>query len=113
MTDFNETRTSSRTLSPAVRRALLRIVRYYRDRNNYSGCTSVRIEITKPFNTFVSFSVNTFRSDCGRNSPRGIMTEQYASGSIGPRGGITLYQARNGLSNDTKHVANMLRAKIQ
>ena len=113
MTTLNETRINSHTLKTSERNALRRIVRFYRDRTDYSGCTSVRITITKPFDSFVSFSVKTRRSDCGEYSQRGVLTEQRASGSIGPRGGIILYQASNGLSDDTKHVAHMLPARIQ
>lgn len=113
MINHDNTRIASRTLTPGVRNALRRIIRYYRDRNNYSGCTSVRINITKPFGTFVSFHVTTFRSDCGRDSQRAILCEQDASGAIGPRGGITLYQAKHALKTEVKYVAKMLGAKIQ
>ena len=109
----DETRVNSRTLTPGQRRALSRIVRYYRDWNDHNGVTSVRFTLTRPFGTFPSFVITTRRSDCGEFSPRAVYTKMDASGSIGPRGGITLYRASNGLNDETKYVAKMLRAHTQ
>lgn len=113
MTDHDKTRINSRTLKTSERNALRRIVRFYKERNDYTGCTSVRIEITKPFGTFVCFNVRTRRSDCGKYSPRAVVCENYAAGTIGPRGGIILFNSKNGLTDDTRHVAKMLPARIQ
>jgi len=105
-----KTTTSSHQLTPPQRRAVKRIVRFYKDRNQYTGCTSIRIELDD-HQYFATLYIKTHRSDCGRYSPRALMCDQYAGFHIGPRGGLKVTTAQSGLNDEIKHVCKMLRAK--
>lgn len=97
-------RVSSRTLKPSQRKALERIVRFYKRRNDYNEVTSVRFKLTNPYLSVISVQVCTFRSDCGRNSPRAVFTEQSAHFFLGPRGKIKVANAKYALKDETKWV---------
>lgn len=100
----------ARDLNPSQRRALRRIVDFYRERNSYSGCTSVRFALDACGRS-VSVIVKTRRSDCDRYSPRAVICEERAHFFIGQRGGIRIASADSGLRDESKHVAFMLKAK--
>lgn len=106
----HDTRVPSRTLNKSQRRALRRILRFYRDRNSYTGCTSVRFKITRPYSA-PSIVITTRRSDCSKYSPRAVVSDERAHFMLGPRGGIKLYSSNSGLRTDTTHVRKMLGAK--
>ena len=102
---------SSRELTPRQRRKVRRLVRWYRERNAYSGVTSVRFELYtyEDYCRLAWITLKTWRSDCGKYSPRAIVCEQYLHAMIGPRGGLTIHTARNGISRSEKtHVRKML-----
>lgn len=102
------TKISSRELKPRQRRKLVRLVRWYRERNAYSGVTSVRFELVDYYGT-TWITLRTRRSDCGKYSPRAIVCEQYLHARIGPRGGVKVYDARTGVRRSEKtHVQKML-----
>lgn len=99
---------SSRELNPRQRRKLGHVVRWYRERNAYNGVTSIRFELVDYFGT-IWITLKTRRSDCGHYSPRAIVCEQYLHARIGPRGGLKICDARNGISRTEKtHVHFML-----
>lgn len=98
---------SSRELNPRQRRKVRQVVRWYRERNAYSGVTSIRIELIN-LGGLISMTLRTWRSDCGKYSPRAIVCEQYLHAIIGPRGGIKVYTARSGLSSELTSVRRWL-----
>lgn len=96
-------------MNKAQRASIIRIIRFYRERNRYNGVTSVRVE-TKDFDYFISLTVTTRRSDCETFSHRAIVCEQSAHIFIGKRGGITVKRARNGLTHsESSYVQKMTR----
>jgi len=105
--EFEAKKISSRELNPRQRRKLRTLVRWYRERNNYSGVTSVRFLLVDYFGT-IWITLTTRRSDCGKYSPRAILCEQYLHARIGPRGGVRVYTARSGLSSELTRVQKRL-----
>lgn len=97
-------------MTKAQRAAIIRVIRFYKDRNRYNGVTSVRIE-TENYEHFISLTVTTRRSDCEKYSPRQIISEQYAHIFIGKRGGIKVKRARSGINRkESGHVQHMTRS---
>ena len=90
--------TNSRRLTPSQRSALRRVVSFYRKRNAYTQCTSVRFEL-RQCGHFVSVSISTRRSDCQKYSPRQVFCAQSAHVFIGKRGGLRVVTAENGLGD--------------
>lgn len=106
---YDETRRSHRELNNLQRKSLRKILRFYRERNDYSGCTSVRFELTRPFShNFYSLTVRTRRSDCDRNSVRAMACKQYGHFHIGPRGAIKVHSANSGTTVEAKYVRKMV-----
>lgn len=104
MNDENEyKKISSRDLNPRQRRKVRHVVRWYRDRNNYSGVTSVRFDLVDYYG-LIFITLTTRRSDCGTYSPRAIVCEQRLHAKIGPRGGCKVLNARSGLRSEKTHV---------
>lgn len=98
---------SSRELNPRQRRRVRTIVRWYREQNRYSGVTSVRFELVDYFGT-IWITLKTWRSDCGKYSPRAVFCEQYLHARIGPRGGVRVYTARHGTRSEMSRVQRRL-----
>ena len=103
-------RVNSHDLTPKQRRTLKRVIHFYKERNDYSGCTSVRFELTRPYRTFLSLVVTTRRSDCAEYSPRQVLSSQRGHFAIGIRGGLKLHNSESALNDDSKHVRYMLNA---
>jgi hypothetical protein len=97
-------------ISPAQRRAIKRVIRFYRERNAYTGCTSVRIELNTESRFFVSLVVTTRRSDCEKYSPRQVVCAERAHVFVGKRGGLKVASAEANLRSNVGHVRAMLRA---
>lgn len=112
-------RFSGRSVTPSQRRAVRNVLRFYRKRYNYNGVTSVRLEMSRGGSDTTEYfwlTVRTRRSDCGRDSLLALLSECHARILIGPRGGITVYDAREGYgpgSDSKRHVAYMLGAKTR
>lgn len=97
-------------MTKSQRASIIRIIRYYRERNSYTGCTSVRV-VAEDCGSFISLSVETRRSDCEKYSQRQIVCNQSAHIFIGQRGGVDVKRATLGLgSHEEKHVQFMTRA---
>jgi hypothetical protein len=94
------------------RRALNRIIRFYRDRNSYDGVTSVRCTFNNEYESFVSVTVETRRSDCDKYSPRAVICAQRAHIMVTRRGKITVHSADSGLTDERKHVARMINGHV-
>lgn len=112
-----ETKISVRDLKPSQKNAVRRIVKFYKDRNDYNSVTSVRYDLVKcssgDYNS-IWLTVNTRRSDCEKYSPRAVICNQYGNFNIGKRGGIKVSIASNGIGDrddEKKHVSFMLNAK--
>lgn len=106
--EFKAKKISSRELNPRQRRKVEHVVGWYRERNAYNGVTSIRFELVDYEGT-TWITLRTRRSDCGKYSPRAIVCEQYLHARIGPRGGVKVFDARNGISRTEKtHVKFML-----
>jgi len=103
----NESRHSVRELNRSQRASLRRLLSYYRKRND-DGVTSVRFFLRRPFGRHFFVVVTTRRSDCDKYSPRAILCAARVHASIGPRGGIKINHAEHGLSDATRHVAEMV-----
>ena len=99
-------------MNKSQRKAINRIIRFYRERVAYTGCTSVRLKIIETDYGHIWVYIKTRRSDCHRNSPRAILSEETASFCLGKRGAITVWNAEDGLQNVAKHVAYMLGGKL-
>lgn len=103
-------------LTTSQRRRIISAIRFYRNRNRYNGCTSVRVKIdnTHGFSStlprFVSMSLETRRSDCEQYSPRQVMTKQFMFAIIGRRGGMKIASASDSLRSNLSFVRTMLHA---
>lgn len=104
---------TSRQLTKGQRRALKRILFFYRDRHNSSKVTSIRFKLNVTDYGAVWVTLETRRSDCSRNSPRAVICKNYLHACLGPRGRITVATADNGIGCEEKsHVAKMLHGRI-
>jgi len=105
-----------RQINRMQRRALNKIVRYYRRSEAYDGVTSIRIELSRGYGRSLYLSVVTRRSDCDKASMRAIMCEHRGLFAIGPRGKISVLSTSTGISPPEhqawyqSHVAKMLNA---
>ena len=97
---------SSRQLNPRQRRKVRQVVRWYRERNAYSGVTSIRFKLYgyEDYDKIAWITLRTWRSDCGKYSPRAIVCEQYFHAMIGPRGGLKIHTARSGMKSEVTRV---------
>ena len=105
--------TISKTITKSQRRALNRIIRFYRRENN-DGVTSVRISFPDANEDIAKYGfffvcVKTRRSDCDKYSPRAILCEQSAMFKVGKRGGLKVMTAYDGLRETKDFVRSMLR----
>jgi hypothetical protein len=101
-----------RDLNPRERRGLRAVVRLVRNREAYNGVTSIRFKLERCGKYFVSATVTTRRSDCGKYSPRALMCDSRIFFFIGPRGGLTMKSVECGFGNDSKaHFKRMLHCK--
>jgi hypothetical protein len=109
-------------MNRSQRNAIIRAIRYMRRSHAYDGVTSVRFANGgKPqaqrFGR-ISFGLVTRRSDCTRNSARGMVCEQQVQFWVGPRGSLEVLGAFDGISGTAagnrlaRHVAKMLGAKV-
>lgn len=105
--EFESKKISSRELNPRQRRKVRTIVRWYRERNAYSGVTSIRFELVD-FSGTIWITLTTWRSDCGQYSPRAIVCGQRLHARIGPRGGVRVFSASSGTSSELTHVQRYL-----
>jgi hypothetical protein len=99
------------SMTTAQRQAINRVVRFYRERNRYTGCTSVRVEL-KPATYGTWITVRTRRSDCDQYSPRASACSQYGHLLITKRGAIRIYSAEHAHRSERSHVAFMLRGRV-
>lgn len=111
MTNTTMTPAERRQLNPMQRRAINRVIRFFRQTEAYSGCTSVRIRLNPTNYRVVWMHVTTRRSDCERYSPRALLCSWDAFIQIGKRGAIRVHSARHGLTPSEHHVARMVRGK--
>lgn len=102
----------ARTLSPAQRRTMCRVLRYYRNEVSRNKVTNVRYTLKRyPSSTAPWLEVFTRRTDCDLFSERQCFTEHEGSFRLGDRGALTITRATYGTTMDyTAHVARMLRA---
>lgn len=99
---------TSRQLNDRERRAVKRIIRFYRTVERYNGVTSIRFSLVEYSGT-VWITLKTRRSDCGKNSPRAILCERYLHAKIGPRGAVYVSTATWGIGNDEqRHVQKFI-----
>ncbi len=109
--DIERRKITSRELNPRQRRKVRQAIRWYRERENYNGVTSIRFELYKydDFDRLAWISLRTRRSDCGQYSPRAIVCERTMFAMIGPRGGLKIYRAEWGIGNsELTHVRKFL-----
>ena len=95
-------------MNKSQRKAIIRVIRYYRETNAYNGVTSVRVEVEPTDYGTYWITLKTRRSDCHPNSERALLCDQYAHISVGKRGALKVYTAQNGLSDNAEHVAHMI-----
>lgn len=101
----------NRDLNKSQRGAVSRILRFYRDHNDYSKVTSVRFELSQCGScTFVLF--DTRRSDCDKYSQRQVLCQQHGHFAIGVRGGIKVINARDGLTERRQSTARAIGCSV-
>lgn len=96
-------------ITRSQRNALNRIVRFYRERNAHTKCTSVRARIEETRYGKVWVWIETRRSDCERGSAKAAVCRQAAHILVGNRGGIEVYYASADMNEEKDHIAKMLR----
>lgn len=101
----------ARDLKPSQRKALFRLVAFYRDRDRV-GVESVRFRLHQGDGTYPMFDLWTRRSDCTRYSPRAFHCEAVCLGHFGPRGRIWIHIARIGLYHEEQHVYRMTSRRM-
>lgn len=108
--EFEQKKITSRELTKGARRALKRVVRVYKEMENYNGVTSVRFGLVDYSGTTYAV-ITTRRSDCQKYSPRSVLCSRRAHIRIGTRGGLKVLSAENGLTNERPHIARMIGGK--
>lgn len=99
-------------MNKSQRKAINRVIRFYRKSNAYNNVTSVRAEIDATDHGTYWINIWTRRSDCHKNSERALLCAQHAHISVGKRGKLTVWHAESGLKSNAKHVARMLDAEL-
>lgn len=93
-------------LTSRQRRSINRLIRYVRSRRSETS-RICKLDITH-YESFVSISIETKRTDCDEYSPRMIYSSVYLSAQIGLGGLITISCAESGHVREDAHAAFML-----